>query len=46
LRSQNTPQSAAPGNLTVNIYSPEKMDAVQAAREWKKTAQQMALGYV
>jgi len=33
-------------NLTVNIYSPEKTDAVQAAREWKKTAQKMALGFV
>ncbi len=34
------------GNTTVNIYSPVAVDAVQAAREWKKTAQRMAMGYV
>lgn len=34
------------GNTTVNIYSPEAVDAVQAAREWKKTTQRMAMGYV
>lgn len=33
------------GNTTVNIYSPEAVDAVQAAREWKKTMQRMAMEY-
>lgn len=33
------------GNTTVNIYSPKAVDAVQAAREWKKTAQRMAMEY-
>lgn len=31
---------------TVNIYSPVAVDPVQAAREWKKTTQRMAIGYV
>lgn len=34
------------GGDTINIYSYEKLDAVQAAREMKKAKQQMALGYV
>lgn len=34
------------GNTTVNIYSPVAVDAVQAAREWKKTSQQIAMGLV
>lgn len=34
------------GSFTVNIYNPEKRDAVTEAREWKKTAQRMAMGYV
>lgn len=34
------------GNTTVNIYSPVAVDAVQAAREWKKTTQRMAMSYV
>lgn len=33
------------GNTTVNIYSPKAVDAVQAAREWKKTTQQLAMGF-
>lgn len=34
------------GGTTVNIYSPVAVDAVQAAREWKKTTQRMAMGFV
>lgn len=34
------------GNTYVTINSPVSVDAVQAAREWKKTTQRMALGYV
>lgn len=34
------------GGTTVNIYSPVAVDAVQAAREWKKTSQQIAMGLV
>lgn len=34
------------GNTTVNIYSPEAVDAVQAARVWKKETQKMAIAYV
>lgn len=29
----------------VNIYSPKAVDAVQAAREWHKTARQLAMGF-
>lgn len=36
----------APAGTTVNIYSPVAVDPVQAAREWKKTTQRMAIGYV
>lgn len=35
-----------PAGTTVNIYSPVAVDPVQAAREWKKTTQRMAVGYV
>lgn len=35
-----------PAGTTVNIYSPVAVDPVQAAREWKKTVQRMAIGYV
>lgn len=34
------------GNFTVNIYNPERRDAVTEAREWKKTSQQIAMGLV
>lgn len=34
------------GGNTYNFYSPKALDPVSAAREMKKTAQQMALGYV
>ena len=34
------------GNTYVTINSPVTVDGVQAAREWQKTAQRMALGYV
>lgn len=34
------------GNTYVTINSPVAVDGVQAAREWQKTAQRMALGYV
>ena len=34
------------GGFTVNIYNPQKRDAVTEAREWKKTAQRMSMGYV
>lgn len=33
------------GNTTINIYNPEKRDAVTEAREWRKTTQRMALAY-
>lgn len=33
------------GDTIVNIYSPKAVDAVQAAREWKKTTQQLAMGF-
>ena len=36
----------APGGMTVNIYSPESVDAVQAARVWKKETQKMSLAYM
>lgn len=34
------------GSTTVNIYSPEAVDGVQAARVWKKEVQKMALAYI
>lgn len=34
------------GNTVVNIYSPEAVDGVQAARVWKKETQKMAIAYV
>lgn len=34
------------GDTYVTINSPVAVDGVQAAREWQKTAQRMALGYV
>lgn len=34
------------GNTYVTINSPVAVDAITAAREWKKTTQRMALGYV
>lgn len=36
----------APRGMTVNIYSPESVDAVQAARIWKKETQKMSLAYI
>lgn len=38
--------ASASGNTYVTINSPVAVDAIQAAREWKKTTQRMALGYV
>ena len=32
-------------NMTVNIYNPEKRDAVTEAKEWNKTLQRMTLAY-
>ena len=45
---QETPQRAGAGwgNTYVTINSPLAVDGAQAAREWQKTAQRMALGYV
>ena len=34
------------GDTYVTINSPKAVDAVQAAREWRKTTQRMAMGYV
>lgn len=34
------------GNTTVNIYSPEAVDGVQAARVWRKETQKMAVAYI
>lgn len=33
-------------NTYVTIHSPKAVDPVQAAREWQKTSQRMAMGYV
>ena len=46
--TQEAPQRAGTGwgNTYVTINSPVAVDGVQAAREWQKTAQRMALGYV
>jgi len=46
--AQNGPQTGfgGAGNTYVTINSPVAVDAVQAAREWKKTTQRMAMGYV
>lgn len=46
--AQEAPQrgGAGWGNTYVTINSPVAVDGVQAAREWQKTAQRMALGYV
>jgi TP901 family phage tail tape measure protein len=35
----------AAGDTTVNIYSPVAVDPIQAAREWKKTTQRLAMGF-
>lgn len=43
--TQSGEPSSNTGNFTVNIYNPEKRDAVTEAREWKKTAQRMAVAY-
>lgn len=40
----DSPVKAA-GSTTVNIYSPVAVDAIQAAREWKKTTQKLAMGF-
>lgn len=45
----NVPGNGRPsagGNTTVIINSPVAVDAVQAAREWQKTSQRVALGLV
>lgn len=34
------------GGTTVNIYNPEKRDAVTEAREWQKTTQRISMGLV
>ncbi len=39
-----SPAKAA-GDTTVNIYSPVAVDPIQAAREWKKTTQRLAMGF-
>ena len=46
--AQEAPQRGGTGwgNTYVTINSPKAVDGVQAAREWQKTAQRMALGYV
>lgn len=45
--AQSTPQAGfgGAGNTYVTINSPVSVDAVQAAREWKKTTQRMAMSY-
>lgn len=40
----DSPAKAA-GDTIVNIYSPTAVDPVQAAREWKKTTQKLAMGF-
>lgn len=46
--AQNSWQGASggSGDTYVTINSPVAVDAVTAAREWKKTTQRMAMGYV
>lgn len=43
---QTSQNPVSRGGFTVNIYNPEKRDAVIEVREWKKTAQRMSMGYV
>lgn len=45
-QSGQSHSKAAGGDTYVTIHSPVAVDAIQAAREWKKTTQRMALGYV
>lgn len=44
--TSNPGQFAGGGNTYVTINSPKAVDAITAAREWKKTTQRMAIGYV
>lgn len=37
--------AARMGNTTVIINSPKAVDAIEAARQWKKTTQQLAMGF-
>ncbi len=41
----NPNPASAPGGTVVNIYSPKAVDPIEAAREWKKTTQQLAMGF-
>ncbi|NBJ89847.1 phage tail tape measure protein [Acutalibacter sp. 1XD8-36] len=41
----NPNSTSAPGNTVVNIYSPKAVDPIEAAREWRKTTQQLAMGF-
>lgn len=43
--SGKTRNNSGTGDTIVNIYSPKAVDAVEAAREWKKTTQQLAMGF-
>lgn len=43
--SDTTAAANATASTVVNIYSPKAVDPVQAAREWKKTTQQLAMGF-
>ena len=44
--AQGDHRLARQGDTIVNIYSPKAVDGAQAAREWKKTTQQLALGFI
>lgn len=43
--SGKTRNNSGAGDTIVNIYSPEPVDGVKAARVWKQTAQQLAMGF-
>lgn len=45
-KAQGDGRLARQGDTIVNIYSPKAVDGAQAAREWKKTTQQLALGFI
>lgn len=42
----NPPPITRGGDTVVNIYSPTAVDPIQAAREWHKTTQRMAMDYI
>lgn len=43
--SDTTAAANATASTVVNIYSPKAVDPIEAAREWRKTTQQLAMGF-